>query len=63
MVTAYVWRSFAAVTSNVPFAAVVAGRNRFSLSEIGWSKIALGLILYVPLLVFHHRLFGAHAII
>jgi uncharacterized membrane protein len=57
------WRRFAAVTSNVPFAAIAAGRNRFRLGEIGWGKIALGLVLYAVLLVFHHRLFGAHALI
>jgi len=57
------WRRFAAVTSNVPFAAIAAGRNRFRLGEIGWWKIAVGLVLYAVLLVFHHRLFGAHALI
>ena len=57
------WRRFAAVTSNVPFAAIAAGRNRFRLGEIGWWKIALGLVLYAVLLVFHHRFFGAHALI
>ena len=33
------------------------------LGEIGSWKIALGLVLYAVLLVFHHRLFGAHALI
>jgi uncharacterized membrane protein len=56
------WKHFAAVTSNLPFAAILSGRNQFKLAEIGWWKIALGLVLYVVFLVFHHRLFGAHAI-
>jgi uncharacterized membrane protein len=56
------WKHFAAVTSNLPFAAILSGRNHFKLAEIGWWKIALGLVLYVVFLVFHHRLFGAHAI-
>jgi len=56
------WRRFAAVTSNVPFAAIAGGRNQFKLAEIGGWKILLGLALYIALLVSHHRLFGAHAI-
>lgn len=55
------WAHFAAVTSNVPFAAIASGRNKFKLAEIGWWKIALGLALYVVFLVFHYQLFGAHA--
>ena len=57
------WAHFAAVTSNVPFAAIAGGRNQFRLAEIGWWKVVLGLALYVVFLVFHHALFGAHAII
>ena len=37
------WASFAAVTSNIPFAAIIAGRNRLSpaLAEIGlWRPLA-----------------------
>jgi uncharacterized membrane protein len=56
------WTHFAAVTSNVPFAAIAGGRNRFKLAEIGWWKILLGIALYVVLLMFHHQLFGTHAI-
>jgi uncharacterized membrane protein len=57
------WRHFAAVTSNVPFAAIASGRNQFKLAEIGWWKILLGLAFYSVVLVFHHQLFGAHAIL
>ena len=56
------WKRFAAVTSNIPFAAIAAGRNQFRLTEIGWWKILLGLTLYAALLMLHHRLFGAHVI-
>ncbi len=56
------WKRFAAVTSNIPFAAIAAGRNQFRLTEIGWWKILLGLALYAALLMLHHRLFGAHVI-
>jgi uncharacterized membrane protein len=57
------WKRFSAVTSNIPFAAIVAGRNQFKLAEIGWWKILLGLAAFGVLLVFHHQLFGAHALI
>ncbi len=57
------WQRFAAVTSNLPFAAIVAGRNQFKLAEIGWWKILLGLAAYVVLLLLHYPLFGAHAVI
>ena len=57
------WKQFAAVTSNLPLAAIAGGRNQFKLAEIGWWKILLGLALYVALIMLHHRLFGAHAII
>ncbi len=57
------WQRFAVVTSNVPFAAIIAGRNQLKLAEIGWWKILLGLAAYGAFLMLHHRLFGAHAVI
>ena len=54
------WRRFAALTSNLPFAAIAAGRNRFSFDEIGWFQPALALALYGLLLWQHTNLFGAH---
>jgi uncharacterized membrane protein len=54
------WRRYAAVTSNVPFAAIAAGRNRFKLREIGWLTPVVALALYVLLLWQHTNLFGAH---
>jgi uncharacterized membrane protein len=53
------WARFAAATSNIPFAAIVAGRNSFRPEEIGWTKILAGLALYVVLLLLHPYLFGA----
>lgn len=52
------WQRFAAATSFVPFAAIVAGRARLSLREIGWWRLAGGLALYALLLWAHPRLFG-----
>ena len=34
------WDAFAAVTSPIPFAAIIAGRNRLDLGEIGWARLA-----------------------
>ena len=55
------WKRFAAVTSNVPFGAIVNGRNRFVFGEIGWKRTGVGLALYVLLLLAHPYLFGARA--
>jgi uncharacterized membrane protein len=52
------WSRFAAVTSNIPFMAIIEGRNRFRLAEIGWTKILTGLVLYGVLLGLHPMLFG-----
>jgi len=53
------WQSFAAVTSNVPFAAIVSGRNHLALRELGAWRIALGVGLYAVFLALHPLLFGA----
>lgn len=34
------WARFSAVTSNIPFAAILQGRNRLALGEIGWRPLA-----------------------
>lgn len=53
-----VWRSFAGRTSNLPFAAIVAGRARFSPSRIGWTRIGGGVALFVLLLLAHPLAIG-----
>jgi uncharacterized membrane protein len=53
------WARYAAQTSNVPFAAIVCGRNRFAAAEIGWKPLAAGLALYLALLAAHQPLLGA----
>jgi uncharacterized membrane protein len=52
------WRRFAAVTSNLPFAAILAGRQHLVLAEIGWARVGIALALYVVLLALHPWLFG-----
>jgi uncharacterized membrane protein len=53
------WRRFAAVTSSVPFGAIVAGRNRFAAGEIGWRTLVVAAAAYVALLAAHPLVFGA----
>ena len=53
------WKRFADVTSNLPFRAIVEGRNRFRPGEIGWTKILTGLVLYAVFFALHPYLFGA----
>ena len=52
------WRRLAAATSNVPFAAIVGGRARLSLAELGWWRLAVAAALYGGLLLAHGRVFG-----
>jgi uncharacterized membrane protein len=53
------WERFAAVTSNLPFGAIIAGRNRFAMSEIGWRVLVVAAAAYVALFASHPLLFGA----
>ena len=52
------WAEFAAVTSNLPFAAIASGRNRFVWSEIGWWRLALAALLYAVLIGAHPHVIG-----
>jgi len=52
------WERFAAVTSVVPFAAIVQGRNELRLAEIGAVRVVLGVVLYVVFVWLHPLLFG-----
>ncbi len=52
------WQSFRAVTSNLPFAAILAGRNRLALGELGIGKMLLALLLYVVVIASHRWVAG-----
>lgn len=52
------WDAFASVTSRFPFAAIAAKRQRFVVSEIGWSPVVGGLALFTALVLLHERLTG-----
>ena len=55
------WNRFAQATSNVPFAAIAAGRNQLrpALREIGVLRPVIALAAFALLLALHGRLFGA----
>jgi uncharacterized membrane protein len=55
------WQQFAAHTSNVPFAAMVSGRNSLApaLAEIGLARPAIAVVVYALLFVLHGPVIGA----
>lgn len=55
------WERFAAKTSLVPFAAILAGRGRLSLREIGVARPVIGLVLYAAMLHLHRMIIGVSA--
>jgi uncharacterized membrane protein len=53
------WDRFTGKTSFVPFLAVLQGRAKLGLAEIGWWRIGLGVLLWAIMLYLHPWLFGA----
>jgi uncharacterized membrane protein len=53
--------AFEAKTSNLPFAAILAGRNRLVLREV-WLPLLLGLSLALAAVALHPRFFGRSAL-
>lgn len=53
------WEPFARQTSNIPFAAILAGRSRFVLSELLTFRQLAGVIVFLSLLFLHHWAFKA----
>lgn len=47
------WAAFVAVTSNVPFAAILQGRNRLALGEIGW-RLGAGVVAFALIVAVHN---------
>ena len=52
------WTRFAGLTSNVPFVAIIEGRNSLKIGELGWWPAVLTLVFYGLFLHFHKILFG-----
>ena len=55
------WEEFAASSSNIPFAAILSGRNRLVAGEIGWKVMGLGLGLYILIVSTHPYVIGMRA--
>ena len=45
----------------MPFAAIVAGRNRLAFGEFGLWRVAVALVAWVALLVLHPLVIGVQA--
>jgi len=56
------WAAFAGVTSVVPFAAILSGRNTLAIREIALWRIVLAIALWAALLYGHLWLFGVSPI-
>jgi uncharacterized membrane protein len=56
------WERFASVTSNVPFAAILRGRNRWQPGEIGAWRVVIALAAWAAMLAAHPWLFGVPAL-
>jgi uncharacterized membrane protein len=56
------WDAFAAQTSSIPFGAILSGRQKLSLAEIGWVRIAAAVAVWAVLLWAHPILFGGRAL-
>jgi len=54
------WGRFEQKTSSVPFMAIIQGRNRLDLGEIGWRGLA-GIAIAVALALAHSSFTGAPA--
>ncbi len=57
------WARLARSTSIVPFAAILAGRNRFVPAEIGWLVPLLGAALWAGVLISHRSLFDVAPVV
>jgi uncharacterized membrane protein len=52
------WDAFAARTSNIPFAAILARRQKLDLAEIGWWRLVLAVVVWAGVIAIHGRAFG-----
>lgn len=49
---------FAAITSNVPFAAMLAGRARLGYADLGWWRLLAAVLVYFAFVVTHPLIAG-----
>ena len=57
------WDRFAEQTSILPFGAIIAGRQKLRIGEIGWAKIVGGLMLYALIYYLHGWMFGMQPVL
>jgi uncharacterized membrane protein len=57
------WQKLSRATSNIPFAAIIAGRSKFKPGEIGPLRPIAGLLLYAVLLLGHPLFTGGHVVV
>jgi len=50
---------FCRQTSVIPFVAILRGRTKFRADEISFPLFLIGVVVYVALVIFHGRFFGA----
>ena len=50
---------FCRTTSVIPFVAILRGRTKFRADEISFPLFLIGIVIYVALVIFHGRFFGA----
>jgi uncharacterized membrane protein len=53
------YAAFMAQTSNIPFAAIIQGRQKLKIGEIWW-RLVVALILFAVILWLHPKLFGVN---
>ena len=56
------WKAFAAKTSNVPFGAILSGRQKLNIGEIGFARLGSALLLWAVVLGAHPHVFGTVAL-
>ena len=56
------WARFEAKTSFFPFVAILQGRAKLRVKEIGWKSLAIAVIAWAAILHFHSWIFGFHAL-
>lgn len=52
------WEKFVAQTSYLPFGAILSGRNKLVIGELGWWRLGLGVLLFVALVYVHGQMTG-----
>lgn len=55
------WKVISAVTSNIPFAAIIAGKTRFSAKEYFDLRFLAALVIFAVVAYFHTRMFSSPA--